>query len=89
MLSAEVFVSDNNRIVYLLIFTYSSTYVYPTDMYEISKEENGGVNGVFEVPNLCMVTLEGEFQMVRNWGAKCLRNMKKPKLTNGEVYCCS
>jgi hypothetical protein len=58
-------------------------------MYEISKEENGGVNGVFEVPNLCMVTLEGEFQMVRNWGAKCLRNMKKPKLTNGEVYCCS
>ena len=52
-------------------------------MYEISKEENGGVNGVFEVPNLCMVTLEGEFQMVRNWGAKCLRNMKKPKLTNG------
>mmetsp|Transcript_20911 Transcript_20911/g.29022 ORF Transcript_20911/g.29022 Transcript_20911/m.29022 type:complete len:610 (+) Transcript_20911:1-1830(+) len=59
-----------------------STYVYPTDMYEISKEENGGVNGVFEVPNLCMVTLEGEFNMVRNWGAKCLRNMKKPKLTN-------
>lgn len=54
-------------------------------MYEISKEENGGVNGVFEVPNLCMVTLEGEFQMVRNWGAKCLRNMKKPKLTNGKA----
>jgi hypothetical protein len=63
----------------------NSTYVYPTDMYEISKEENGGVNGVFEVPNLCMVTLEGEFNMVRNWGAKCLRNMKKPKLTNGDL----
>jgi len=63
----------------------NSTYVYPTDMYEISKEENGGVNGVFEVPNLCMVTLEGEFNMVRNWGAKCLRNMKKPKLTNGNL----
>lgn len=33
-----------------------------------------------EVPHLCMVTL---YDMPRNWGTKCIKNFKHPKLTNG------
>jgi hypothetical protein len=59
-----------------------STYVSDLAQYEENKADRHGINDQFEVPHLCMVTLQGMYGLPRNWGTKCLRNMKKPKLTN-------
>ena len=61
-----------------------STYVYPLEMYEPNLEGRGGINGVYETPNLCMITFQGTAGLVRNWGSKCMRNMPRPKITNGD-----
>ena len=59
-----------------------STYV--ADSAELKYNINGGkgLNGLHEVPHLCMVTLFGANNLIRNWGTKCARMLPKPKLTN-------
>lgn len=64
---------------------YAILSTYVTDAVELSKQLDGekGVNGLFEVPHLCMVTLDGANGLVRNWATKSCRMLPKPKLTNG------
>lgn len=59
-----------------------STYVTSTDELKYNLDGQLGVNNLFEVPHLCMVTFEGLHGMVRNWGTKCMRKFPAPKLTN-------
>lgn len=59
-----------------------STYVSDLAQYEDNMDGKKGVNGAFEVPNLCMITLGGMWGMPRVHATKCLRLMPKPKLTN-------
>lgn len=60
-----------------------STYVTASENLHLFEGENAkGVNGVHEVPHLCMITLQGQHSMPRNWGTKCARALPHPKLTN-------
>ncbi len=63
---------------------YAVLSTYVTDSSELKHQLDGekGLNNLFEVPHLCMVTLEGANQLVRNWGTKSCRMLPKPKLTN-------
>ena len=60
-----------------------STYVADSEQLQYNvKEDSKGLNGLNEVPHLCMVTLDGAHGLVRVWGTKCARDLPKPKLTN-------
>ena len=59
-----------------------STYVADSDQLKYNINGQNGLNGLNEVPHLCMVTLDGAHGLVRVWGTKCARNLPKPKLTN-------
>jgi hypothetical protein len=59
-----------------------STYVADSAQLGNNLEGGKGLNGLHEVPHLCMVTLNGAYGLVRNWGTKCARSLPKPKLTN-------
>lgn len=60
-----------------------STYVTASESLHLFEGERAkGVNGVHEVPHLCMITLRGQHDMPRNWGTKCARELPHPKLTN-------
>jgi hypothetical protein len=63
---------------------YAVLSTYVTDSAELKHNVDGehGVNGLFEVPHLCMVTFSGSFGLVRNWGTKSCRMLPHPKLTN-------
>eukprot|EP00584_Thalassiosira_punctigera_P003521 CAMPEP_0172529920 /NCGR_PEP_ID=MMETSP1067-20121228/3848_1 /TAXON_ID=265564 ORGANISM="Thalassiosira punctigera, Strain Tpunct2005C2" /NCGR_SAMPLE_ID=MMETSP1067 /ASSEMBLY_ACC=CAM_ASM_000444 /LENGTH=638 /DNA_ID=CAMNT_0013314053 /DNA_START=131 /DNA_END=2047 /DNA_ORIENTATION=+ len=54
-----------------------STYVANID--QLGLNANGGLNGKFEVPHLCMVIFTSQ---VRTHATKCARNLSRPKLTN-------
>ena len=68
--------STNNEYAVL------STYVTAIEELPHLGEGKKGLNGLHEVPHLCMVTLGGAHGLVRNWGTKCARMLPKPKLTN-------
>lgn len=59
-----------------------SSYVNDMNTMPFHGPGKKGVNGVFEVPHLCMVLFHGAGGMPRNWGTKCARHLSKPKLTN-------
>lgn len=59
-----------------------STYVADSTQLQFNLDGKAGLNGLHEVPHLCMVTLDGAHGLVRVWGTKCARNLPKPKLTN-------
>jgi hypothetical protein len=59
-----------------------STYVADSSQLSLNIGENKGLNGLHEVPHLCMVTLNGANNLVRIWGTKCARNLVEPKMTN-------
>jgi hypothetical protein len=60
-----------------------STYVTASESLPLFEGPNAkGVNGLHEVPHLCMITLQGQHGMPRNWGTKCARSLPHPKLTN-------
>eukprot|EP00607_Mallomonas_marina_P009962 CAMPEP_0182419262 /NCGR_PEP_ID=MMETSP1167-20130531/3706_1 /TAXON_ID=2988 /ORGANISM="Mallomonas Sp, Strain CCMP3275" /LENGTH=455 /DNA_ID=CAMNT_0024594045 /DNA_START=267 /DNA_END=1631 /DNA_ORIENTATION=- len=59
-----------------------STYVAGDEQYQHNVDGKPGLNGLHEVPHLCMVTFHGAYGMVRNWGTKCARSLPHPKLTN-------
>jgi hypothetical protein len=58
-----------------------STYVTDSSEYENIKDKSKGMNGLHEVPNLCIVRFHGTGGMPRNFGTKCLRSFPRPKLT--------
>lgn len=68
--------STNNEYAVL------STYVTAIEELPHLGEGKKGLNGLHEVPHLCMVTLGGAHGLVRNWGTKCARMLPRPKLTN-------
>jgi hypothetical protein len=59
-----------------------STYVADSSQLSLNIGGNKGLNGIHEVPHLCMITLNGANNLVRIWGTKCARNMIRPKMTN-------
>lgn len=59
-----------------------STYVADSSQLQYNLGENKGLQGLHEVPHLCMVTLNGANNLVRIWGTKCARNLLRPKMTN-------
>ena len=59
-----------------------STYVAAIETLKDQLPGEKGTNKLFEVPHLCMVTLNGMGNMVRNWGTKAIRMANKPKMTN-------
>eukprot|EP01041_Mallomonas_annulata_P013039 gene13039-27521_t len=59
-----------------------STYVADSEQLQYNINGDKGLNGLHEVPHLCMVTFQGAYDMIRNWGTKCARNLPRPKLTN-------
>lgn len=59
-----------------------STYVADSAELKYNINDGKGLNGLHEVPHLCMVTLFGANNLIRNWGTKCARMLPKPKLTN-------
>lgn len=44
--------------------------------------DSPGINGLHEVPHLCIVKFHGVGGMPRNYGTKCMRMFPQPKLTN-------
>ena len=58
-----------------------STYVTDTSDYDSIKDKSKGINGLQEVPYLCIVRFHGSGGMPRNFGTKCLRSFPRPKLT--------
>ena len=62
---------------FLLRYAVLSTYVANID--QLGGESHDGLNGVHEVPHLCMVVFTSQ---VRTTATKCARNLSKPKLTN-------
>ena len=58
-----------------------STYVTDSGDYDNIKDKSKGINGLHEVPNLCIVRFHGTGGMPRNFGTKCLRSFPRPKLT--------
>jgi hypothetical protein len=59
-----------------------STYVADAATLDVNMPGKKGTNNRFEVPHLCMVTLQGMFNLPRNWGTKCMKKANRPKLTN-------
>jgi hypothetical protein len=50
---------------------YAILSTYVSDMMHMRAEINGfGLNGIHEVPHLCMLTFRGMGGMPRNWGTK-------------------
>jgi hypothetical protein len=72
----EMWASTENEYAIL------STYV--TDASELKNLGDGkkGVNGLHEVPHVCMITFDGANGLIRNWGTKSARNLPRPKLNN-------
>jgi hypothetical protein len=58
-----------------------STYVTDSSDYDNIKDKSKGMNGLHEVPNLCIVRFHGIGGMPRNFGTKCMRSFPRPKLT--------
>jgi hypothetical protein len=63
---------------------YAVLSTYATRSEDLPRLEEGekGVNGLHEVPHLCMITWQGAYGLIRNWGTKCMRQMPRPKITN-------
>lgn len=60
-----------------------STYVTDSgDLPKLEGEDSKGINGLHEVPHLCMVHFHGGFGLVRNTDTKCARMLPHPKLNN-------
>mmetsp|Transcript_22884 Transcript_22884/g.33438 ORF Transcript_22884/g.33438 Transcript_22884/m.33438 type:complete len:534 (+) Transcript_22884:211-1812(+) len=59
-----------------------STYVTDSTDFDNIKDKSKGINGLHEVPHLCIVRFHGAGGMPRNFGTKCLRMFPRPKLTN-------
>lgn len=71
----EMWASTENEYAVL------STYVTDSTDYDNIKDKSKGMNGLHEVPNLCIVRFHGTGGMPRNFGTKCLRSFPRPKLT--------
>ena len=50
-----------------------STYVQDSAELKHNLDGQKGLNGLFEVPHLCMVSFSGAYGLVRNWGTKSCR----------------
>jgi hypothetical protein len=72
----EMWASTNNEYAIL------STYVTDSNDINSIKDISKGLNGLHEVPHLCIVGFHGSGGMPRNFGTKCMRMFPSPKLTN-------
>ena len=60
-----------------------STYVTDaSELPKLEKENSKGINGLHEVPLICMVHFYGNYGLVRTTDTKCMRMLPKPKLNN-------
>jgi hypothetical protein len=64
---------------------YGILSTYATNSDELAKlegDDSMGINGLHEVPHLCMVHFYGGHGLIRNTATKCARMLPRPKLNN-------